>query len=440
MAEPAVHYAYYGDDFTGATDTLSTVARGGLRAMLFLGVPQDRHLQATGPLDVVGVAGAARSLDPERMSMALKPVARFLAATGARVIHYKCCSTFDSAPQVGNLATAVRLMRRAAPEPGLLAILGGQPSLGRHCAFGHLFAAAGQGGPVHRIDRHPTMSVHPVTPMHEADLRRHLAAQGLDDLALVDWRSIRGGDAELQRAVQDGLASHPAGILFDVLSADDLPPLGRMLWREAARAPLLAVGASSVAQALLSHWPGDPARREARHTPGIAPATGPVFVLAGSLSPVTAAQVQRAGPSFERLALDAQALVASDHEVERVAGQAAGLLQQGCSVLAHTPSQHDLSLPSHELAQACARLLARTVRLAPQVRRVGVAGGDSSSHAVLALGAWGLSHAGSLSPGVSLVRAHAEQAPIDGLELMLKGGQMGPPDLFERLLQGSDET
>ncbi|MFP5512923.1 MAG: nucleotide-binding domain containing protein [Alphaproteobacteria bacterium] len=35
------------------------------------------------------------------------------------------------------------------------------------------------------IDRHPTMSVHPVTPMAEADLRRHLAAQGLDGVAVL---------------------------------------------------------------------------------------------------------------------------------------------------------------------------------------------------------------------------------------------------------------
>jgi 3-oxoisoapionate kinase len=38
---------------------------------------------------------------------------------------------------------------------------------------------------------------------------------------------------------------------------------------------------------------------------------------------------------------------------------------------------------------------------------------------------------------VALTRLHADDAALDGLELMLKGGQMGPPDLFLRLLHGT---
>jgi uncharacterized protein YgbK (DUF1537 family) len=73
---------------------------------------------------------------------------------------------------------------------------------------------------------------------------------------------------------------------------------------------------------------------------------------------------------------------------------------------------------------------------APQVRRVGVAGGDTSSFALRQLGLWALRWTGSLSAGVPLMRVHADDAAIDGLELMLKGGQMGPPDVFERLVNG----
>ena len=55
---------------------------------------------------------------------------------------------------------------------------------------------------------------------------------------------------------------------------------------------------------------------------------------------------------------------------------------------------------------------------------------------VEALGIWALSFAGQLSPGVSLARVHADNPRRDGLELMLKGGQMGSVDVFERLLYG----
>ena len=39
VAPPGLRIAYYGDDFTGSTDTLATLTNAGLSAMLFLGVP-----------------------------------------------------------------------------------------------------------------------------------------------------------------------------------------------------------------------------------------------------------------------------------------------------------------------------------------------------------------------------------------------------------------
>jgi 3-oxoisoapionate kinase len=70
------------------------------------------------------------------------------------------------------------------------------------------------------------------------------------------------------------------------------------------------------------------------------------------------------------------------------------------------------------------------------LRRLGVAGGDTSSWILRTLDVWGLSFVGHLAPGVALCRAHAHDRNLDGIELMLKGGQMGPPDLFARLQNG----
>jgi len=68
------------------------------------------------------------------------------------------------------------------------------------------------------------------------------------------------------------------------------------------------------------------------------------------------------------------------------------------------------------------------------VSRVGIAGGDTSSHAVQALAAWGLEWLGQIDAGVPLLRVHADDRRVDGLELMLKGGQMGGDDLFKALI------
>jgi uncharacterized protein YgbK (DUF1537 family) len=91
---------------------------------------------------------------------------------------------------------------------------------------------------------------------------------------------------------------------------------------------------------------------------------------------------------------------------------------------------------SSQVAPASAALLATVLR-AIDLKRVGIAGGDTSSHAVQALGAWGLEWIGRIDAGVPLLRARADDPSVAGLELMLKGGQMGGDALFDVLVRGS---
>ena len=440
----APRYVFYGDDFTGASDTLATLAGAGMRTLLFLGVPTPERLRAAAPLDALGIAGAARSMEPSAMRDELVPVGRLFATLRAPLLHYKCCSTFDSSPTVGSLGTALQVLKAEARN-AFVPVVGGQPSLGRFCAFGNLFATAGTGREVSRIDRHPTMSRHPVTPMHEADLRRHLATQGVADVASIDLRTLSGGDDRaLDAAIDTALADHAPAVLFDVIRSEDLARIGRVIWERAQREPLLVIGASSVAQALIAHWRSTGEHSPAATATSIAPAGGPVFVFSGSQSPVTAQQIEVAcgsqeGPpaSYRRVLLDARSISATTGALEIAAQQCAQLLNSGASVLAHTMAAAVDGPAAAEVARAGGRLLARVLELAPAVTRAGVAGGDSSSLAVQALGAWALGYAGTLSPGVALTTLHADAPRLAGLEMMLKGGQMGPPDVFEQLLRGT---
>jgi len=416
---------FYGDDFTGATDALATAAEGGLRSLLFLDVPDDARLAQAGPLDAVGIAGAARSMPPAEMAAALAPVAVLARRLRPRVLHYKTCSTFDSAPQVGSIGAAVAALRPAADVPWT-AVVGGQPQLGRYCLFGHLFAAAGTGGEVFRIDRHPTMSRHPVTPMGESDLRAHLAQQDFAPLGLVPWTAFGGDAAALSAALQAALASRPAGVLFDVATPAHLRALGPLLRAVAQAGTLLAVGPSSVVDALGSGAAPAPSP--------IAPARAPVLGVAGSLSPLTARQVA-AAHSFARHAVPPAHLL---DEAARAAAVDAAVadLQAGRHVLIVSADGSGGSGDGRRIAQATGQLLAQVLARVP-LPRVGVAGGDTSSHAVQALDAWGLSHRGRLAPGVAMCRLHSEQPALDGMELMLKGGQMGGETLFEDLVYGT---
>lgn len=433
--------AFYGDDFTGATDTLATATSAGLRSLLFLRVPTAAQYQAAGALDCVGIAGAARSMTTTAMQAELQPVADFFAGLDVPVTHYKICSTFDSAPQTGNIGTAINVWRQHIRN-AFVPIIGGQPNLRRFCVFSHLFAAEKAGGEVVRIDRHPTMRCHPVTPMHEADLRAHLQAQGLQVAGV--HMPLYADAAALAHRVDDALAEGPDALLFDVAAESDLAVVGELIWKRAAQQKLLAIGASSVVQSLVAAWRVQgrlPAAADTAST-AIAAASSPVFVLAGSLSPVTALQIG-AAQSFDKLLLDPRRLINGDVDYfsTTIARLVSGL-REGRHVLAYTAAHEgERQLLSdtgaaQRLAQACGTLLRRLLEEMP-LPRVGVAGGDTSSYALKALDCWGLSYVGNLAPGVALCRAHADDLRLDGIELMLKGGQMGPTDLFELLLRGT---
>ena len=411
---------WYGDDLTGATDTLATWAERGHRALLFLRPPTAAQLAAAGPLDAVGLAGATRSMPPALAAAELAAAGCVFAALGVDVLHYKCCSTFDSAPEIGSIGAAVAELRRHVTNP-FVPIVGGQPNLGRYCLFGTLFAAASAGGAVHRIDRHPTMSVHPVTPMAEADLRRHLAAQGLERIALIDYRAYADGDVGTR--LDASLEAAPHAVLFDVADEGDLAVIGRLLVGRLGAGPMLAVGPSSVARALASVW-DEPAAN--RGVPDAAPRIGgPVLALVGSLSPVTRAQVT-ATSGYQIIPIDPARLLSDAGHARALRREAVAQLARG-HVMLVTDTAHSADIAG--VASATGKLLGAVLAEA-DVSRIVVAGGDTSSHAVAALDAWGLSYRAPMVAGAPLCRLHSDDARFNGRDIILKGGQMGPVSFF----------
>jgi 3-oxoisoapionate kinase len=429
--------AFYGDDFTGSTDVMEVVATAGLPAVLFL-VPPDEAMLARFPeARVVGLAGVSRSQTPEWMGINLPPIYRALQATGAPFVHYKVCSTFDSAPHIGNIGAAAKLgMDIFANRPVPLAV--GAPALRRYIAFGNLFAGIGETR--YRIDRHPVMSRHPVTPMHEADLRIHLAAQadltiGLADLVLLPKLDSSAG-------WQNQIAGQNDLLLFDTVDEDSLRRVGALLWSLARDEPSFAVGSSGFEYALVAAWRAAGLLPAAPSLPPPSPVER-MFVLSGSCSPVTAGQIAHArNAGFAGFHLDPQALLGSGEAVAHAVGQAIGLLESGRDVLLYTAEGPADSLPaSMSQAETMAfndRLgavlgeILRAVLVQSGLRRVVVAGGDTSSHATQQLGLFALTFAAPLAPGSPLCRGHSDIAGLDGTEIVLKGGQMGQEDFFLR--------
>nr|MDA8248782.1 four-carbon acid sugar kinase family protein [Rhodospirillales bacterium] len=216
--------AYYGDDFTGSTDVMEVLTFAGLPTVLFLDVPAPEDLARFPGRRGIGVAGTARSRSPAWMRTHLPPALAALDALGAPVLQYKVCSTFDSSPTTGSIGCALDL-GLAATRRDWCAMVVGAPALRRYQAFGNLFAAVDGVG--YRLDRHPTMSRHPVTPMAEADLRRHLAAQTGAAIGLVDLVALKQerGAAALAAARESGQRA----VLFDVIDNETLEAAGRVI-------------------------------------------------------------------------------------------------------------------------------------------------------------------------------------------------------------------
>ncbi|MGH7078919.1 MAG: four-carbon acid sugar kinase family protein, partial [Acetobacteraceae bacterium] len=421
--------AFYGDDLTGSADTLSVLAEAGLTARLYLNPPTEQEREAAGALDAMGIAGTSRMMSPAEMDQHLPVAFAALKASRARLVHYKVCSTFDSSPALGSIGHAMRLARSQF-RADFVPIVVGQPGIGRYCAFGSLFASASAGGPVYRLDRHPNMARHPTTPMDEADLRLILGRQGVGAVALFEITSLRSPTAP--RALARLLDAKPDAVLFDVIEENDLSRIGRLIGgRLPAAEPIFGVGSSALQQALLAGWPLL-AGRAASLRSGPAPRPEPVFVVSGSRSPVTAAQIKTAeGAGFAALSLDPVRLADPEQAIRAIAesARAAALqLAAGQSVIAHTSLGPDdpRALAGDDrgsielLAKAAGRLVDAVLELAP-VRRLGFCGGDTASLAVRILGVHGLTYAYRLAAGVPVCRVHHPNPRLDGLLIMLKG-------------------
>jgi uncharacterized protein YgbK (DUF1537 family) len=424
-------FCFYGDDFTGSTDALESLASNGVPAVLFLDPPSDEDLASFPGCRAIGIAGESRSRDPDWMSAHLPPIFARLAELKPGICHYKVCSTFDSSPEIGSIGRALEIGQDVFKTPYVPVVVAA-PHLGRYVVFGNLFAAGGCG--IHRIDRHPTMSNHPVTPMREGDLRLHLAAQTSRRIELLDVLSLldHNADVRLQNLIAN---SHPQVVLFDGLDSRTLLNSGRLLWQERPAANSFAVGSSGLIQALAEHW-RETGEAPRSYVPQSSGSTDRLVVISGSCSPVTENQIRWAmSNGFTGIRVDP-----GENGCSSSIHAAKTALDQGQSVILYTAlgAGDRMEGGGGEALGRKLGLLLRELLAASGVGRAIVAGGDTSSHAVRQLGIQALTFAGMIAPGAPLCRCHAGDGALDGLELVLKGGQVGPENFFDMVRKGKE--
>ena len=440
---------YYGDDFTGSTDVMEAFTASGIPTVLFLQLPRKEDLARFKEMRCFGLAGQSRGQTPEWMRQELPAIFESLAAIGAPILQYKVCSTFDSSPSVGSIGCAIEIGTKITQGQWSPMVVGA-PRLKRYQVFGQLFAAVN--GVSYRIDRHPTMSRHPVTPMDEADLRLHLAKQTNKHISLVDIADISEGlgQSKLESLIQ---ADQPV-VMIDVADTATQIEAGRLIWENRGK-QVFSASSSGLQYALAAYW---------RHTGQIASATSlptarpvdAIAVVSGSCSPMSAEQIRWARKNgFEVSRLDIPKILHDDtmeNEIERQAGQAIDALSRSKSSLVFSAEGPDdpavvqfeamashASLEKPQAAKKIGYALAEIMRRildGSNVKRIVVAGGDSSGAVGSHLGIRALTLSAGLAPGVPLCRAWSDDPARDGLEIALKGGQLGSVSFYGHVRAG----
>ncbi|MER9316951.1 four-carbon acid sugar kinase family protein [Mesorhizobium sp. M0659] len=435
--------SYYGDDLTGSTDVMEALELGGVPTVLFMRQPDAAMLAQFAHCRAVGLAGTSRSETPQWMDTHLSDAFAWLKTLNAAICHYKVCSTFDSSPTIGSIGRAIEIGRSVFAQDSV-PLLVGAPQLKRYTAFGHLFAAYRE--KYFRIDRHPVMSRHPTTPMDESDLLIHLSRQTELTSGLVDLATLQS--VSRSEAFDRLLAEGTDIVLVDVDSLETQALAGKGIWRARKPGGSFVVGSSGIEYALLAEWVSS---GTVRAEPGFSPpgAADRIAVVSGSCSPTTERQIRHAlTDGFDGIEVDPVELIseASGDAIARATAAGRASLEAGRSVVLYTAlgpaadrgGEIDRQEGArHKLGRGLGELL-RALTIEQKLQRVVVAGGDTSSHALGQMGVDALTVRMPLpaSPGSPLCVAHSRVKAIDGLEVALKGGQVGTDRYFSAIRDG----
>jgi len=404
------------DDFTGGTDLAGMLVKAGMRTVQTIGVPRR---PIGDDVDAVVIALKSRTEPPKDAVVTSLASLEWLRAQGCRQIYFKYCSTFDSTPQ-GNIGPVADALMDALGVDFTIACPA-FPANGRTIYKGNLFV-----GDVPLAES--GMRYHPLTPMKDSNLVRVLAAQTRRKVGLADHTVVSRGATAIRERFgvlrQEGVAY----AVVDAISDRDLMEIGRAV----ADLPLVTAG-SGVALGLPQNFPevGASFRQVADRLPEV---KGPSAIISGSCSTMTNTQVARARETRPAFRVDPEAIARGDDVAGAALAWAGERLGEEPVLVYSTAVPAAVGVVQAELGAGQAgamveEVLARiAVGLVKRgVRRMIVAGGETSGAVVKALGADALRIGPEIDPGVPWTVTEGTPAR---LALALKSGNFGNPDFF----------
>jgi uncharacterized protein YgbK (DUF1537 family) len=407
------------DDYTGASDLANTLTKAGLRTVQTIGIPAD-DLDLP-EIDAVVLSLKIRSVPAAEAVARAREADAWLRGRGASHVMYKVCSTFDSTDE-GNIGPVMDALQADAGEPIVL-VTSAFPETGRTIYQGNLFVGSVP------LNESP-LKDHPLNPMRDANLMRVLGRQTRSKVGLVDLATVaRGADAiraRLGDLAGQGISAAVADSVFD----PDLEPIGAV-----ALDHRVSIGASGLGLGLARGLVASGRVRASDGTASLgAPLGGPAACLAGSCSQATLAQITRAERVMPVLHLDPEALVSGSSEVQRALDWAASRIEEGPVLVASSSppeavaalqARHGRDAAGHAIEQGMAAIVEGLV--ARGVRRLVVAGGETSGAAVDRHGIPAILLGPEIAPGVPVLRSIGGSSEM---LLALKSGNFGGSDFF----------
>jgi uncharacterized protein YgbK (DUF1537 family) len=408
------------DDFTGATDLANMLVRGGMRTIQTIGVPATPLAE---DVDAVVVALKSRTIPaPEAVAQSLAALA-WLRQAGARPIYFKYCSTFDSTPK-GNIGPVTDALMDALGA-GFTIACPAFPENGRTICRGYLFV-----GDV--LLSESGMKDHPLTPMTDAHLVRVLQTQTRHKVGLIRYDVLARGANALREEIAKLQQQGTAIAIVDALAEPDL----HCIAEGCAGLPLVTAG-SGVGLGIAEH------HRRAGHlghaaTAAVLPrVAGHAAVLSGSCSEATNGQVAHWMQSRPGFRLDPLMLAAGAPVIVDALAWAQARLAKEPVLIYATSTPQEVKAVQRELGAERAgalveEALARIAKglVAAGVRRLVVAGGETSGAVVGALGIRSLRIGPQNDPGVP----RPESLAAEPIALALKSGNFGSTDFFSKAL------
>jgi uncharacterized protein YgbK (DUF1537 family) len=406
------------DDFTGATDLANTLVKAGMRTIQLLGVP--RAKLEVPQADAVIVALKSRSNPPaEAVEMSLAAL-EWLRANGARQLYFKYCSTFDST-DAGNIGPVADALCNALGAD-LTVFNPAFPTNKRTVYKGYLFVGD-------ELLSESGMRHHPLTPMTDPSLVRVLQRQTRHKVGLVQYATVVKGAQAVREAFAALRRDGVRHVILDSITDDHLLTLG-----EACAELKLVTGGSGMAMGLPANFVREGLLSAGQHYP-LPKVTGPTVVLAGSCSVATQGQVAHMKRDHEAFELDPVAIASGKDLASEALAWAAKRLSERPVLIYSTAAPEQVKAVQDKLGREHAgsmieQALGKIAQglVARGVRRLVVAGGETSGAVVGALGVEGLYIGPEIDPGVPWTFSIGEPT----LALALKSGNFGTQDFFTK--------